>query len=211
MSSPVSITIASPLGPLEIEGGPQGVRAIRLLRPPGSPPAGAGASDDGFRPLTTSPGPVQGAAAPQDIPVPVREAAEQLSDYFSGRRRRFDFALDLRGTPFQVAVWNCLMAIPFGETRSYRWVAQAVGRPAALRAVGAAVGRNPLLIAVPCHRVIASDGTLGGFACGLDVKRLLLRLEGLDAVASMRSRLEPGRRLHAAARQGALELEGGTP
>jgi O-6-methylguanine DNA methyltransferase len=102
----------------------------------------------------------------------------ELQEYFAGKRRQFDFALDLRGTEFQVACWQALVAIPYGETRSYADIARAVGRPQAFRAVGMANNRNPIAIVVPCHRVIASDGTLCGYGGGLDIKRKLLELEG---------------------------------
>ncbi len=102
----------------------------------------------------------------------------ELEEYFSGRRREFTFPLDLRGTDFQLACWRALLAIPYGETRSYADIARSVGKPNAFRAVGMANNRNPLAIAVPCHRVIASDGTLCGYGGGLGVKRKLLELEG---------------------------------
>src|SRR5579871_207376 len=102
----------------------------------------------------------------------------ELEEYFAGRRRDFGFPLDLRGTSFQVACWNALLAIPYGETRTYADIARAVGKPNAFRAVGMANNRNPVAIVVPCHRVIASDGTLCGYGGGLDVKRKLLELEG---------------------------------
>jgi methylated-DNA-[protein]-cysteine S-methyltransferase len=103
---------------------------------------------------------------------------QELEEYFAGTRREFDFLLDLRGTDFQVACWRALLAIPYGETRSYAAIARAVGKPNAFRAVGMANNRNPVAIVVPCHRVIASDGTLCGYGGGLDVKRKLLELEG---------------------------------
>jgi O-6-methylguanine DNA methyltransferase len=102
----------------------------------------------------------------------------ELEEYFAGERRQFEFALDLRGTDFQLACWRALLAIPYGETRSYGDIARAVGKPKGFRAVGMANNRNPLAIVVPCHRVIASDGTLCGYGGGLNVKRKLLELEG---------------------------------
>jgi methylated-DNA-[protein]-cysteine S-methyltransferase len=102
----------------------------------------------------------------------------ELEEYFAGQRRRFTFALDLRGTDFQLACWRALLAIPYGETRTYGDIARAVGRPQGFRAVGRANNRNPVAIVVPCHRVIASDGTLCGYGGGLDIKRKLLELEG---------------------------------
>ena len=107
------------------------------------------------------------------------DSADQLTDYFAARRRHFDLPLAARGTSFQQSVWSALADIPYGELRSYRDIARTIGNPAAVRAVGAANGRNPLPIVVPCHRVIGSNGTLTGFAGGLEVKRFLLRLEGM--------------------------------
>jgi len=103
---------------------------------------------------------------------------EQLRQYFAGERRQFTLPLDLRGTPFQLRCWQALLKIGYGETRTYAQLAQAVGSPNGFRAVGAANGANPVSIVVPCHRVIASDGTLGGYGGGLEVKEKLLRLEG---------------------------------
>jgi O-6-methylguanine DNA methyltransferase len=102
----------------------------------------------------------------------------ELEEYFAGHRREFSFPLDLRGTDFQLACWRALLAIPYGETRSYADIARAVGRPTGFRAVGMANNRNPVAIVVPCHRVIASDGSLCGYGGGLDLKRKLLELEG---------------------------------
>jgi O-6-methylguanine DNA methyltransferase len=102
----------------------------------------------------------------------------ELDQYFAGQRRSFTFPLDLRGTSFQLACWRALLEIPYGETRSYADIARAVGKPQAFRGVGMANNRNPVAIVVPCHRVIASDGTLCGYGGGLDVKRKLLELEG---------------------------------
>lgn len=111
------------------------------------------------------------------------EVAAQLDDYFAGRCRTFDVPLDFRGTDFQKRVWAALLAIPFGETRSYGDIADAIGSPKASRAVGAANGRNPISIVAPCHRVIGSKGALTGFAGGLEAKAYLLRLEGHDMSA----------------------------
>lgn len=104
--------------------------------------------------------------------------ARQLAEYFAGTRTVFDIPLDFRGADFQKSVWRALLTIPFGETRTYGQIAQAVGRPTASRAVGAANGRNPISIIAPCHRVIGADGALTGFAGGIENKRLLLNLEG---------------------------------
>jgi methylated-DNA-[protein]-cysteine S-methyltransferase len=107
------------------------------------------------------------------------ETARQLEQYFAGHRQAFALPLDLAGTAFQRRVWGALLTIPFGETRSYREIARQIGSPAAVRAVGAANGRNPLSIVAPCHRVIGSSGTLTGFAGGLATKAHLLALEGV--------------------------------
>lgn len=101
----------------------------------------------------------------------------ELKGYFTGKRRAFTFSLDLRGTDFQLACWQALLDIPYGETRSYRDIAQAIGHPRACRAVGMSNNRNPVAIVVPCHRVIASSGSLCGYGGGLDIKRKLLDLE----------------------------------
>jgi methylated-DNA-[protein]-cysteine S-methyltransferase len=110
--------------------------------------------------------------------LPALEDAErQLAEYFAGKRHEFQLPLDLRGSDFQLAVWHALAAIPFGETRTYGEVARAVGRPGAARAVGAASGANPVAVIVPCHRVTAARGKIGGYGGGLRAKRILLGLE----------------------------------
>jgi methylated-DNA-[protein]-cysteine S-methyltransferase len=116
-------------------------------------------------------------AEQNDHPVLV-ETERQLREYFAGQRRQFELKLDPSGTTFQRDVWNALMTIPFGETRSYGQIAEQIGNPRAVRAVGAANGRNPLSIAAPCHRVVGSTGALTGFAGGLEVKAHLLAFEG---------------------------------
>ncbi|PWE53524.1 cysteine methyltransferase [Metarhizobium album] len=121
---------------------------------------------------------VRTGAVVEDARHPVLvETARQLGEYFDGRRRAFDLALDFVGTPFQRQVWAALLAIPYGETRSYGQLAETLGRPSAARAVGAANGRNPISIITPCHRLIGANGDLTGFAGGLDNKRFLLALE----------------------------------
>jgi methylated-DNA-[protein]-cysteine S-methyltransferase len=109
--------------------------------------------------------------------APFEIVRRQLGEYFAGERKDFDLALSLSGTEFQVAVLEALQRIPYGETTSYGAVAKLIGRPKAVRAVGAANGRNPIPIIVPCHRVIGSSGDLTGFGGGLDTKAALLRLE----------------------------------
>ena len=108
----------------------------------------------------------------------LRMTRVQLDEYFAGTRRDFDLPLAPRGTDFQRSVWPTLATIPYGETISYAQLASRVGKPTAMRAVGAANGRNPLPIVLPCHRVIGADGTLTGFGGGLPTKRFLLELEG---------------------------------
>ncbi len=107
-------------------------------------------------------------------------ARTQLTEYFAGKRREFDLQLAPRGTPFQQRVWQALLAIPFGVVRTYGDVARDIGQPLAMRAVGQANGRNPIPIVIPCHRVIAGDGTIGGYSSGLNVKHRLLALEGIE-------------------------------
>jgi methylated-DNA-[protein]-cysteine S-methyltransferase len=109
------------------------------------------------------------------------ETERQLNEYFSGRRKTFDLTLDFSGTAFQKKVWQALLTIPFGETRSYGQIAKQIGCPNAVRAVGAANGKNPISIVAPCHRVIGSTGELTGFAGGLETKAHLLGLEGAKA------------------------------
>ena len=108
---------------------------------------------------------------------PFKKTARQLNEYFAGERREFELELAPEGTKFQVEVLEALRGIPYGETRTYRDIAEAVGRPKAVRAVGNANGRNPLPIVIPCHRVIGSDGSLTGFGGGIEAKRYLLDLE----------------------------------
>jgi O-6-methylguanine DNA methyltransferase len=150
--------IDSPIGPLNLAISNKGLVALEFRR-------------DGFPRKSKS-------ISWEHSPSKAVTFAAELSEYFAGRRREFTFPLDLRGTPFQLACWRALLAIPYGETRSYADIARAVGKPQAFRAVGMANNRNPIAIVVPCHRVIASDGTLCGYGGGLDVKRRLLELEG---------------------------------
>lgn len=152
--------LPSPLGKLAVSATPAGI--ARLSFEPAGFERGGRVGDES-----------EGAAHAH-----LEQAAEQIALYFAGRLRRFELALDLEGTPFQRAVWDLLLAIPYGETRTYEDLARALARPGASRAVGAASGANPVPIVVPCHRVIAKDGTLGGYGGGLERKRALLRLEG---------------------------------
>lgn len=107
----------------------------------------------------------------------LERASRQLEEYFAGKRKQFDLPLSLRGTEFQRQVWAALRDIPYGETRNYGQIAQAVGRPKAVRAVGMANHRNPISIIVPCHRVVGADGSLTGYGGGLENKKFLLALE----------------------------------
>ncbi|MBK5435352.1 methylated-DNA--[protein]-cysteine S-methyltransferase [Pseudomonas sp. TH32] len=111
----------------------------------------------------------------------LQETERQLKEYFAGTRNRFELELDFAGTEFQKKVWQALLTIPFGETRSYSQIAAQIGNPKAVRAVGAANGRNPISIVAPCHRVIGASGGLTGFAGGLEAKQYLLALEDGDA------------------------------
>ncbi|MGI5960236.1 MAG: methylated-DNA--[protein]-cysteine S-methyltransferase [Massiliimalia sp.] len=107
----------------------------------------------------------------------IQETIRQLTEYFEGKRQEFDLPLAPAGTPFQKKVWAALQTIPYGETRTYGQIACQIGNPKACRAVGMANHRNPLLIVVPCHRVVGADGTLTGYAAGLERKQMLLELE----------------------------------
>jgi methylated-DNA-[protein]-cysteine S-methyltransferase len=147
------------------------------------------ASGDGLAAIlweNDRPGRVRLDVVAEDAKHPVLvETERQLAEYFAGRRKAFDLTLDFAGTEFQKKVWRALLTIPFGETRTYAQIAKQVGDPKAVRAVGAANGRNPISIVAPCHRVIGSNGKLTGFAGGLGVKAHLLRLEGADATRLM--------------------------
>ena len=158
--------ISTPVGRLLLVGDDGGLRGISFRdgRRPVEP-------DEGWRPSRE----------------PFREVIEQLDEYFAGRRRRFDLALAPEGTTFQLEVWSALTSIPFGATVSYGELARRLGRPAASRAVGAANGRNPVPIVIPCHRVVGQDGSLTGFGGGLSIKRRLLEFEAGDSQAFERN------------------------
>ena len=110
------------------------------------------------------------------------EAERQITEYLNGTRQQMDFSIRMEGTPFQLRVWQALQQIPYGSTRSYGELASLLGKPGASRAVGMACNENPLLLIVPCHRVIGANGKLTGFACGLEVKRYLLLLEKRSSI-----------------------------
>jgi methylated-DNA-[protein]-cysteine S-methyltransferase len=135
------------------------------------------ASDLGLRMVQFEPFVPAGAGRHESNEL-LDQAEDQLRAYFAGKLRQFHIPLDMQGTDFQKQVWRQLQEIPYGETRSYRQIAAAIGRPNAVRAVGAANGSNPLAIVVPCHRVIGSSGKLTGYGGGLPLKKRLLELEG---------------------------------
>ena len=165
-----STTFMSPVGPLFLAASERGLVALEFdARRPGQATIRPNPRD-----LRAESKVVRFEESTGAMRVYVRE----LEEYFAGTRREFGFALDLRGTDFQRACWRALLGIPYGETRTYADIARAVGRPQGFRAVGMANNRNPVAIVVPCHRVIASDGTLCGYGGGLEVKRKLLELEG---------------------------------
>ena len=165
-----STTFASPVGPLFLAASSRGLVALEFdARLPGQ------------QTIRPNPRDVRAEAKQiqfDDSPRAMHDYVSELKEYFAGHRRGFTFPLDMRGTDFQLACWRALVAIPYGETRTYADIARAVGRPLGFRAVGMANNRNPIAIVVPCHRVIASDGTLCGYGGGLDIKRKLLELEG---------------------------------
>jgi methylated-DNA-[protein]-cysteine S-methyltransferase len=149
-------TVTSPIGPLTLTWAAGALTGLHMQHQAHLPPQAALLERD-------------------DAPFP--DVVGQLEAYFGGALKTFDVPLQLAGTEFQRAVWRALMDIPYGETRSYAQIALAVGKPGAQRAVGLANGRNPVAVIVPCHRVIAADGTMGGYGGGLDRKRYLLELE----------------------------------
>ena len=165
----------SPVGPLTIVGSARGVRAVLW---PVDDPARAGIGGIPFRRSTDT-----------STDTVLAETARQLEAYFAGTRIAFELPLDLHGTAFQLAAWQALAEIPYGETRTYAEQATRLGNPAAARAVGAANGRNPISIILPCHRVVGSDGALHGFAGGLEAKAALLDFEREH---SSRSRVQSG-------------------
>jgi methylated-DNA-[protein]-cysteine S-methyltransferase len=152
-------TMKSPVGALKLVGSDAGLAAVLWE------------NDDPRR--------VRLEIGSQDERHPVLvEAERELNEYFAGKRKVFSVKLDFTGTPFQKKVWTAMLSIPFGETRTYGELAKQIGDPRAVRAVGAANGKNPISIIGPCHRVIGASGKLTGFAGGLGTKALLLRLEG---------------------------------
>lgn len=153
-----SMVISSPVGTLRLTASAHGLTRIDVVR--------------GARPSAMRP---NGAAAKI-----LERTKRELAEYFAGKRRSFTVPLDMRGTDFQVAAWRAMAKIPYGKTLSYGEQARSIGKPKAFRAVGSANGKNPIPIIVPCHRVLASDGSLGGYSLGLSMKRTLLALEGVS-------------------------------
>lgn len=163
--------VSTPIGDVELVASTSGLRAIRFVDEPA-----AAAAEPGAHPSPS------GSGGGDDV---LDRVAYQLAEYFAGVRTRFDLPLDVvHGTAFQRSVWEALATIPFGVTWSYAQQASAVGRPRAVRAVGAANGRNPVPIVVPCHRVVGADGSLTGYAGGVARKRWLLDHERRIASAS---------------------------
>ncbi len=169
-----TLTIDSPLGPLALCATPTALTEVRLAAPS---PSAAGLPRPQPSAAVSQPVSALGSQARHQARRLLAQAAQQLDEYFAGGRKVFTLPLQPQGTPFQQAAWRQLRAIPYGQTQSYQAVARALGRPGAARAVGGACHANPLLLFVPCHRVCAASGGLGGFALGLAAKRLLLALE----------------------------------
>jgi methylated-DNA-[protein]-cysteine S-methyltransferase len=155
-------TISSPVGDLRLFASDAGLAAVLWSDEPGSHLRPGAFIEPGAHPV-------------------LAETERQLCEYFGGERREFRLPLDFHGTDFQQRVWTALLTIPYGQTRTYAQMAAFIGRPTAVRAVGAANGRNPISIVAPCHRVIGSNGTLTGFGGGLDNKAKLLALESAQA------------------------------
>ena len=151
---------ASPVGTLRIVENGRGITAIKYLK--------------NFRVLPAD-------AREKETPL-LKQAITELKAYFAGQRRHFDLPLDEQGTDFQKRVWAALREIPYGQTRSYKQIAEAAGSPHGYRATGMANNRNPISIVTPCHRVIGADGTLTGYGGGLDIKKKLLELEASTLV-----------------------------
>ena len=164
--------ISSPVGRLLLAGDGRGLRRIHF--------------QDGPRPLTVPDG-------WEHAEAPFQHAFAQLAAYFAGRLRRFDLTIAPEGTAFQREVWAALLEIPYGDTVTYGEITRRLGRPSASRAIGAANGRNPIPIVVPCHRVVGANGALTGFGGGLPIKRRLLDLEA-EAAGRPRRRVPGGSR-----------------
>ena len=153
----VQYKMASPIGSLYLVASQKGLQSISWTKQPIKLMKSLNRSDSGEKILD--------------------DTCRQLTEYFGGKRKKFDIPLDLEGTEFQKQVWKELSKIPFGQTLSYRDVAQRIKNPKAVRAVGSANGKNPVCIIIPCHRVIAADGSIGGYTGGIQIKQQLLKLE----------------------------------
>ena len=154
----------SPIGPLQLRGTATALRSLFLAGTRCRPPLPADALQDG---------------------APLRQAREQVEEFLAGRRFYFSLPIEMQGSRFQLLVWRELLAIPYGQTTSYGEISKRIGSPGASRAVGSAIGRNPLAIVVPCHRVIAATGALGGYSGGQEQKRFLLSHEAKFATAAV--------------------------
>lgn len=165
----IKVRLQTEAGPLAVVGTTKGVTQVYF--------DGPGSRRGGARGATSTASKADFTAAPQHIPDPVRRAVKQLERYLQGQSLEFDFAMDYDGTDFQKRVWSYLLTIPPGETRTYGEVASAIGNPKGARAVGGAVGRNPISVAIPCHRVVGADGKGGGYGGGMRAKNFLLQLE----------------------------------
>ncbi|MBL8014369.1 MAG: methylated-DNA--[protein]-cysteine S-methyltransferase [Candidatus Omnitrophica bacterium] len=159
--SVIEYAMSSPVGTIHLQATEKGLRGVNVCQE-----------------TVTSENSISGPSPQKEI---LKSASDQLKQYFKGERQDFDIPLDLDGTDFQKRVWKELSRIPFGKTVSYADIAKKIRNPKAVRAVGNANGKNPVCIVVPCHRVIASDGGIGGYSGGLPVKRSLLKLEGVSA------------------------------
>lgn len=160
-------SIDTPLGKLYLAGGKEGICRVDFWSKSENLFVKSFQSDTKNLPIKSS--------------EPFSNIIKQLKEYFSGKRKKFNVSLDLScGTPFQQKVWKTLLEIPYGETESYKWVAKQIKKPKATRAVGNANGKNPIPIIIPCHRVVAADGGLGGYSSGVENKKKLLKLEGLN-------------------------------
>jgi O-6-methylguanine DNA methyltransferase len=160
----------TPIGPLFISATDKGVRVLSFVE--------GYRHDEHMESLARDPYAERPRMQEREALAVIEAAQKQLGEYFEGARREFDIPLDLKGTPFQQRVWRAIAAIPFGETASYSEVAMSAGAPNAYRAAGTACGANPVVILVPCHRVVGTDRGLHGFGGGLDTKVWLLRHEG---------------------------------
>jgi methylated-DNA-[protein]-cysteine S-methyltransferase len=183
VTTPVHDIVPSPLGDLLVVG--DGVALTGLY-------------------MQEGPGRIEPPGRREPSAAPFAAAREQLAEYFAGRRRRFELPLAPAGTAFQRRVWAALERIPFGETARYGELAEALGAPRAARAVGAANGRNPISIVVPCHRLVGADGTLTGYGGGLERKRFLLALEAGVSGRRTYTLLGPDRRPYRSALPGTL-------